>query len=733
MSFNPGFNYEPLLNSSSIRVLLINPGTAHDEIHCQFLPCDLNADHDIFPESPRPLKVKSVGQNTETGQNFFISCDIMLDDAPGSQGQRLHPFQRYKALSYVWGDASDLQTIKLEGKNFLVTRNLMAALRTIRRPRKAVRFWIDAICINQADLEEKRTQIPLMGRIYRQAKCVWGQVLPSFEETESLGELMLAIGAAGMALEKDHGAPGRDQQVLSAEATAGGPSNPGVPEEGTGSLIFSKHALEEYNLPPEASPLWQSWRGLFGSPYFRRIWIQQEVVLAKKFKWFLGNAFLDHHVLSTCMEVMRRYSREFRAAYLHPQGTAIMSLRPTVATEDSSAYVQALAEMDYDAGNAIASGFLAADRMLQERKAAEGSKTDRRLIDLLADYRDLCANCPRDMVFGLLGLAKDAERFYDLVDYSTPLEILFTCLARRLISLGHGVEVLLQASNTAHTNGLPSWVPNWTSSAVTPRVTAHEYSPINKKDFCAGGQDTESVMEVIQDAERRPQQPVLRVRGRIIDTIKDCSLAAQAEELMPWLRETYPSTRHLALRDGSLSVQSSFAFQGLRFAIQRLPRGQDPGQGARWFLEACCQARRDFWQDQSLHSLRLGFLQFVSMYLDDDFFLEKVRGSFTPLDEMMPVKDFMNDVLVPLGRQRRFCTTERGLFGLVPFECKPGDKIFALLGGAVPLVLRPVAPGPAAADKGGRYQLIGDAYIQGVMYGEGPFFDEVHESDVLLV
>lgn len=455
MSFNPGFVYEPLLNSTSIRVLLINPGTADDEIHCNFFPCDLNADHAKFPECPRPVESMSVGTNSATGRNFFMSLDIILDDTPGSPGQQMHPFQRYKALSYVWGDASDLQTIKLEGEAFLVTRNLMAALKTVRRAKEAVKFWIDAICINQADLEEKKTQIPLMGRIYQQAKSVWGQVLPSFDKAESLRELIVAIGTAGVALEKDLWARGTNQgQASTEEAGQVERNTPG----GSTPLIFTKHALEDYELPSETSPLWQSWREFFASPYFRRIWIQQEFVLAKNLNLFLGDTLVDHKVLFTCMELMRRYSREYRGAYLHPEGVSISS-QVFVVSAESAPSIGAPLVLDHDAAYGISAGYLAADRMLNERKAAEGSKQDRPLIDLLADYRDFCATEPRDMVFGLLGLAKDAERFYDLVEYSTSLGTFLLGLAQRLIDLGHGAKLLLQASNTVHGEDLPSWVP----------------------------------------------------------------------------------------------------------------------------------------------------------------------------------------------------------------------------------------------------------------------------------
>lgn len=155
---------------------------------------------------------------------------------------------------------------------------------------------------------------------------------------------------------------------------------------------------------------------------------------------------------------MQRYSREHRAAYFQVEG-CLASSQMFVLTEDSLPSFKTPMALDHDAAFGIASGYSAASRMLNERKGTEGSRTDRLLIDLLADYRDLCATESRDMVFGLLGLAKDAEHFHDLVDYSMPLGTFFVSLAQRLIDLGHGAKMLLQASNTAHTEDLPSWVP----------------------------------------------------------------------------------------------------------------------------------------------------------------------------------------------------------------------------------------------------------------------------------
>jgi hypothetical protein len=86
----------------------------------------------------------------------------------------------FRALSYVWGSSGEMEEILLEGEPFKVTRNLWEALHQLRteQPGPSLElgdpsdyFWIDAICLNQEDPEEKSHQVPRMLEIY-QAACV---------------------------------------------------------------------------------------------------------------------------------------------------------------------------------------------------------------------------------------------------------------------------------------------------------------------------------------------------------------------------------------------------------------------------------------------------------------------------------------------------------------------------------------------------------------------------------
>ena len=79
----------------------------------------------------------------------------------------------YEALSYSWGGHLMLRRlINLNGHSYLVADTVFNALRELRLPDRERRLWIDAICINQGNLDEKSQQVGLMGLIYKTAQNV---------------------------------------------------------------------------------------------------------------------------------------------------------------------------------------------------------------------------------------------------------------------------------------------------------------------------------------------------------------------------------------------------------------------------------------------------------------------------------------------------------------------------------------------------------------------------------
>ncbi|KAI1744718.1 HET-domain-containing protein [Xylaria scruposa] len=115
----------------------------------------------------------------------FLSIDSnrgqirLLQLAPGRVGEPIRCSYQiasvdenvpYQTLSYVWGAMDGNKTIIVEGTEADLTDNLFDALTRIRHETEPRYLWVDALCINQQDGEEKTAQVNMMHRIY--ANCV---------------------------------------------------------------------------------------------------------------------------------------------------------------------------------------------------------------------------------------------------------------------------------------------------------------------------------------------------------------------------------------------------------------------------------------------------------------------------------------------------------------------------------------------------------------------------------
>lgn len=79
----------------------------------------------------------------------------------------------YEAVSYCWGEPTLSHVLLVnEDSKLDITSNADALLRHLRSSSKPRFLWIDAICLNQEDRDEKQIQVQLIGRIYAQAAKV---------------------------------------------------------------------------------------------------------------------------------------------------------------------------------------------------------------------------------------------------------------------------------------------------------------------------------------------------------------------------------------------------------------------------------------------------------------------------------------------------------------------------------------------------------------------------------
>lgn len=96
--------------------------------------------------------------------DYLVRCTTRiasLDDRPN-----------FNALSYRWGDPKATVPIMVDYHVMSVTVNLEKALRHLRCSVQPEEIWVDAICINQADISEKNHQLPLMRHIRKQVYIV---------------------------------------------------------------------------------------------------------------------------------------------------------------------------------------------------------------------------------------------------------------------------------------------------------------------------------------------------------------------------------------------------------------------------------------------------------------------------------------------------------------------------------------------------------------------------------
>lgn len=103
----------------------------------------------------------------------------------------------YEALSYTWGGdpgAENAPTIFINDREVSVTHNLLNALKSLRPPDEDRMIWVDALCINQNDREEKGHRVGQMRQVYEHASSVliWlGSGDDEFETSDNIELLMV--------------------------------------------------------------------------------------------------------------------------------------------------------------------------------------------------------------------------------------------------------------------------------------------------------------------------------------------------------------------------------------------------------------------------------------------------------------------------------------------------------------------------------------------------------------
>ena len=294
-------------------------------------------------------------------------------------------------------------------------------------------WWIDRMCINQADTDERNQQVMLMGDIFRNAL----QVLAWLDEVD------------------EHTAPAFNfiKHVADVSASLDFNAVPPAPSEGA--------ELPDAQIPPLEDPGWAAVDELFTREYFKRAWIFQEIVIARNALLCCGDLhvnWMNLKWLVICRSVLDR---------------------DTNAKRDLARYRKEI-------------GSRGVMHMIQAQTFVEMEWQDDdflKLWVLLGSRRGNQASEDRDRVFSLLKVAIDGSAPALRPDYRKSVREVYASVVLHTIRQEKKLTVLTTVETPKHDRSLPSWVPDWraTFDPIEALSAAIINRPSTDKTYSATG------------------------------------------------------------------------------------------------------------------------------------------------------------------------------------------------------------------------------------------------------
>ncbi|KAI1855263.1 hypothetical protein JX265_006594 [Neoarthrinium moseri] len=265
------FSYTPLPLPSSIRLLKIEPGSPTDIVRCSIRSVDLK----------KPPSFTALSYSWMEDKLWSVrGRDAVFEKL---SGLFLRAQMRWKIPQLLNASDTDggrglptTQTIFCNGMSVKVHASLYSALLQLRKCRVDEEYWIDAICMNQADDQEKTQQVQMMGQIYSAAQLVLVWLGPS--------PTYLDPGFAHLDCFIDN--------ALSKWVDTASASDPVPTKVKDDELLTDPDFLAFLALIH-----------LVSRRYFRRTWVLQETGLARKVTFLLGEIEFGQEKLQRCVAV----------------------------------------------------------------------------------------------------------------------------------------------------------------------------------------------------------------------------------------------------------------------------------------------------------------------------------------------------------------------------------------------------------------------------------------------
>ncbi|KAK0718942.1 heterokaryon incompatibility protein-domain-containing protein [Apiosordaria backusii] len=356
----------------------------------------------------------------------------------------------YKALSYAWdnsisssspGSSPSTMMITCNNVPIAVSTNLYAALKRLRSREKVVNLWVDAVCINQQDPDERGHQVGIMRQIYEQAEevAIW---LGGKQDDDDLAEdFMLSSGLTSLDwtdneetnrhfwVEFLRRRDCRRQYVFGAFCVFWLLSL-GVPASVT------PHISSPFG---QSSCILNGIQAIMGQAWWQRTWVLQETVVAAK---------------ATCYY-------------------ATLSCPWTMITKAAASYMNGQLSTNIDSAYGYVSLLSQFARQVRDIEIIRQDWRDPSklvsLLPLLRQFRIRSATDPRDKIYALLGMVQYWGGQHKIVpDYNLNVTNLYWQTSITIIKNTQSLEVLCGTPNAMSDGDRrhdyrchPSWVIDW--------------------------------------------------------------------------------------------------------------------------------------------------------------------------------------------------------------------------------------------------------------------------------
>ncbi|TGO35734.1 hypothetical protein BHYA_0148g00080 [Botrytis hyacinthi] len=424
-----------------------------------------NKDHtDLAKPKFRLLHLKSGTGN----QQLCATIHVEHIDVAATSG--------YICLSYVWGTEISTEHIKVDENEISIHAGLLPSLRHIRKPHHTLVLWIDALCVDQNDPDEKASQRANLGEIYSRCSLVyiWLGAPPNhISTTGSPFQLIQQFS------------DNKHYHVLV-----------GYYKANSGRISYGEN--REFN------DLWDRFLLVANSTWFTRSWAVQEAVLSPDPVLCYGNWRLS---LDTLISARRnRKCHTFNETQCCKNSLGAFPRFEITALDQFFLQVELIERYRQD--------YSLQDHSLycQDTMRAFPELTHRPFYEIVLTFSNRVCMEPQDKIFSVLAMAQSLIMKSYRPNYSAKLIDVYTEVFKLMLQeTGNDYRCMIGSAFGSDHSNLPSWVPDFSVTIALVEVEA-VIRRISSSTMCEVSAEQFGVLQI--------HGPELSVSGRFL--IADC-------------------------------------------------------------------------------------------------------------------------------------------------------------------------------------------------------------------